>query len=50
MEVDTNETRRLERLEELSAVLQGVFVTQTSTHYEFAAASGTQTSREFDDR
>ncbi|CEG47963.1 adp-dependent glucokinase-like [Plasmopara halstedii] len=39
MEVQINEATRLMRLQALSDVLQNLFVTQTPTHYEFAAVS-----------
>ncbi|CAK4701593.1 unnamed protein product [Aphanomyces euteiches] len=39
MEVDTDEDRRLKRLQDLSAVLRRLGQQETITHYEFAAAS-----------
>ncbi len=40
MEVETDETRRLARLTELSSVLQTLFLKGQLSHYEFAAVSG----------
>eukprot|EP00644_Phytophthora_capsici_P009056 jgi/Phyca11/532586/estExt2_fgenesh1_pg.C_PHYCAscaffold_60118 len=39
MEVETDERERLTRLKALSEVLQNLFLSQTPTHYEFAAVS-----------
>ena len=41
MEVDIDEKRRISRLQELSSVLQNLYVRQIPVHFEFAAASGT---------